>query len=358
MGYAQLVFPSTPQAGQVIKAIAKVLTGETNLANIEGLASGPVLGSIVYSSEIYNPSAHAWTLQYPASLPGTGNFVIPTVTLKSECLTSGKFKFIRLAIGTSAGVYTEPAGGVATNYSLTTNYTIYGQGLSAIDGSGNATNPTYRNSDGSSAFIKKATSTSEVYVVRLSWSNRHVFCSAYLSVSGNSTFFGCFEHDENHLSTYSSAAPCLHVTGFGATSTLSNYAVNDAGDWNVVSMLATYNPATSTTPGVRALTTQASLHMSNIAEMGLASATSSEYLTRQYKYNNALELPTAPLYINDTVSQLGIINSSKYSNMYLYYNSTQELSTITNADGTASYKLWRLYNAALSSFSTILVPYF
>lgn len=357
MGYAQLVFPSTPSAGQVIKAIAKVLTGETVLANIEGLSPTPAVGEIVYNSEIYNPSGHAWTLAYPASLPGTGNFVIPTVTLKSECLTSGKFKFIRLAIGSSAGAFTEPTNGAGTNYSLTTNYTIYGQGLSAIDGSGNATNLTYRNSDGSSAFIKKATSTTEVYVVKLSWSNRHVFCSAYLSVSGNSTFFGCFEHDETHLSTYSTSAPCLHVTGFGATSTLSSYAVNDAGDWNVVSMLATYNPVTSTTPGVRAITTQSSMHMSNIAELGLVSATSVEYLTRAYKVNNRLEIPTAPLYVDDTVSQLGIINCSKHSKIFMFYNAKQEMSTIIGADDGTSFRIWRLYNAALTSFSTILVPY-
>ena len=357
MGYAQLVFPSTPSAGQVIKAIAKVLTGETNIANIEGLASGLVVGEIVYSSEIYNPSSHAWTLAYPVSLPGTGNFTIPTVTLKSECLTSGKFKFVRLAIGSSSGVFTEPTNGAGTNYSLTTNYTIYGQGLSAVDGSGNATNLTYRNSDGSSAFVKKATSATEVYVVRLSWSNRHVLCSSYLSVSANSTFFGCFEFDENHLTTYSNSAPCLHVTGFGATSTLSNYIANDAGDWNVVSLLSTYNPTTSTTPGVRAITTTASMHMSNIAEMGLASATSTEYRTRAFKANDRLEIPTAPLYVDDSASQSGIINCSKYSKIFLYFNTNQELSTIVGADDGVSFKIWRLYNAALTSFSSILVPY-
>ena len=165
MGYAQLVFPSNPQAGQVLKAIVKVLGGETNLANIEGLASTPAIGGYVYSSEIYNPSGHAWALQYPASLPGTGDFNIQTATLKSECLTAGKFKFIRLAIASSAGVFTEPAGG--TNHSLTTNYRIYAQGLSAVDGSGNATNLTYRNSDGSSAFVAKGTSTTEVFVFQV-----------------------------------------------------------------------------------------------------------------------------------------------------------------------------------------------
>ena len=355
MGYAQLVFPSNPQAGQVLKAIVKVLGGETNLANIEGLASTPAIGGYVYSSEIYNPSGHAWALQYPASLPGTGDFNIQTATLKSECLTAGKFKFIRLAIASSAGVFTEPAGG--TNHSLTTNYRIYAQGLSAVDGSGNATNLTYRNSDGSSAFVAKGTSTTEVFVIRMSWSNRHVFCSPYLSVSGSSTLFGCFEFDENHLTQYSNSAPCLHVTGYGATATLGNYAANDVGDHNVVSLLATYNPVTATTPGVRALTSTSTMHMSNIATFGLASNVSTEYMYRKYKNNNQTEIATAPLMIDDSAAQASIINCSKYSKIFLYFNYTRELMTVVSSIDGTQYRIWNLFNSNNSSFSTIIVPY-
>jgi hypothetical protein len=355
MGYAQLVFPSNPQAGQILKAIVKVLTGETNLANIEGLATSPAVGGYVYNSEIYNPSGHAWALEFPASLPANGNFNIQTATLRSQCLTVGKFKFIRLAIASSVGAFTEPAGG--SNHTLTTNYRIYAQGLSAIDGSGNATNLTYRNSDGSSAFIAKGISTSEIFVIRMSWSNRHVFCSPYLSVSGASTFFGCFEFDENHLTQYSNSAPCLHVTGYGATSTLGNFATNDIGDHNVVSLLATYNPVTATTPGVRALTSTSTMHMSNIAAFGLASNVSTEYSYRKFKSNDKFKISTSPIFIDDAASQLGIINCSKYSKIFLYFNYTRELMTVISALDGSQYKIWNLFNSTNSSFSTIIVPY-
>ena len=360
MGYAILTFPPTPQAGQVLKAIIKVLTGETNLANIEGLSSGPVLDDIAYNSEIYNPSGHAWTLEHPASLPASGNYAIQAATLKSECLTAGKFKRIRFTIGSSVGAFAEPTGGAVVYHNLTTNYRIYAQGLTAVDGSGNATNLSYRNSDGSSAFVCKKTDTAEAFVVKLSWSNRHVFCSAYLSVSASSTFVGCFEFDENHLTQYSNSAPCLHVTGFGNTSTLTSVTANNAGDLNAVSLLATYNPATATTPGVRSLTTAFTtntMHMSNISVFGLASYTSTEYQERKFPLNNRFEISTAPLIFDDNVGQLGMINCSKYSKIFLYFNHTLELSPVVSALTGSQYKIWNLYNSTNASFSTIIVPY-
>ena len=269
-------------------------------------------------------------------------------------MTAGKFKFIRLAIASSVGVFTEPTGG--TNHSLTTNYRIYAQGLRAVDGSGNATNLTYRNSDGSSAFVAKGTSTTEVFVIRMSWSNRHIFCSPYLSVSGASTFFGCFEFDENHLTQYSNSAPCLHVTGYGATPTLGSYTTNDIGDHNVVSLLGTYNPATATTPGVRALTSTSTIHMSNIATFSLASNVSAEFRSRTFKLNNQLEIATAPLVVDDS-NISSIINCSKYSKIFLYFNYTTELMTVTSALDGSQYKIWNLFNFNNSSFSTIIVPY-
>jgi hypothetical protein len=177
-----------------------------------------------------------------------------------------------------------------------------------------------------------------------------------MSVSAASTFFGCFEFDENNLTQYSNSAPCLHITGYGSTSTLGNYIANDIGDHNVVSLLATYNPVTSTTPAVRALTSTSTMHMSNIATFGLASATSTEYLTRRFALNNRFEIATAPLFIDDS-NISGIINCSKHSNIYLHINHCQELTTLTSALDGSQYKVWRLYNSNNSSFSTILVKY-
>jgi hypothetical protein len=41
MGYAVLVFPPASSAGQILKGVLKVIMGETNLANIEGLSTAP-----------------------------------------------------------------------------------------------------------------------------------------------------------------------------------------------------------------------------------------------------------------------------------------------------------------------------
>lgn len=387
MGYAVLVFPPASSAGQILKGVLKVIMGETNLANIEGLSTAPSTWHAGYVSEIYNPSGHAWTLEYPAALPVTGNFGIQVACLKSECLTAGKFKRVRFMIANSVNAFTEPTGPAANaNAALTSGYHINLQGLTSINTStGATTNLSFRNTNQYlSQGIRCATAT-ELIVVKISWSNRHLLLSQLLqrlnvTNGGLSTSFGCFEFDENNLTQYSNSAPCIYLSAMGTDSTtavaslptLVNITANtnlnyDTAENNYAQILGTFNPTTSTTPSSRAIVntfTTHTLDMNNRRAFNLASHASTEHHSKKFFMNNRFEIATSPIFVDDRDGALGIINCSKYSRIFLYFNHTADGELVTSAINGAQYKVWNIntYIASLTAkeefaYSTIIVPY-
>jgi len=360
MAYAQLVFASTPQAGQVMKAIAKVLTGETNLANLEGVITSTQIDSTAaFTSEIVNTGAEAWVLQFPATLPGAANYQVNTFTVRSPCIANVKSKLTRFIVANAAGGFNEPINSGSTNYSSTTAYSIQVQGASAVDGAaGTTTNLTYRQTAGTWSTIRKQASTTEVYAVWLSWSARHLFVAS--TIGGRSCFHATVEFDDTTLTTFSNAAPVVHITGAGATTTLTNQTTTSTSNVNVVSMLSVYDPATSTTPGVRALTnTLNTANLNSVATFGLSSGVDKGGIVSVRTINTSTQknqwLP-APILIDDSDHGNGILDLSKYSNMLIFVNASFELSNWTDSNGVV-YKAINLYNAGYSVFSTILVKY-
>jgi hypothetical protein len=358
MAYAELVFSSTPAAGQVMKSIIKVLTGETNLANLDGVVTaGRSDTAGFYKSEIKNANNETWTLEYPTSLPA--DTAINTFTVSKTCIDNTKKKFVRFIVSSSVGLFTEPINTGVSNHSLTTSYCIQVQGLSAINTStGATTNLTYRNNNGAFATIKKATSTTENYVVWLSWSNRHLFVMS--NVGGRTCFHSSMEFDENNVTQFSNAAPVLHITGGGATTTLTNQTTATTTSVNVVSILNMYNPADGTTPGVRCLTntTNSASFNSNFV-FGLASGTDIEDILLRRFYDPTTtknKWQPSPIFIDDTANGNGIIDLSKYSNMYLFLNGSFEGSIWRDSNGV-DYKSLHIYNSGLTDFSVILVKY-
>jgi hypothetical protein len=366
MAYAQLVFPSTPQAGQVLKGIIKVLTGEKNLANIEGVTTSSTFDTVAsYQSVILNANNETWTLAYPASgLPAAGSNVVPTATVSSPCINTARpWKYVRFIISGSGGLYAEPINTGNTYYANTTNYGIQVQGLSAVDGAaGTATNPTYRNNSGAFATIKKATSTTEVYAVNLSWSARHLFVSS--TIGGRTCFHFTTEFDETGPTAYANVAPCLHITGGGSTTQLTSSTVAASTSLNVISVLGAYDAgaAVPANTGIRCLTSAASgsansANFNSVIAEGLTSGTdaSNTFLRRIITTGKNSWLP-APIVIDDTANGNGIIDCSKYSNTYLFIDGsfTEGYWIDTN---NVNYKGLNIYNSALTDYSTILVKY-
>lgn len=358
MAYAELVFSSTPSAGQVMKSIVRVLTGETNLANLDGVVTTARNDpSGFYKSEIKNDLAETWTREFPTSLPA--DTAINTFTISKTCLTNTKKKFVRFIVANSTGVFTEPINSGSSNHTLTTNYCIYVQGLSAIDTStGATTNLTYRNNNGAFATIDKATSTTEVYVVWLSWSDRHLFVMS--TIGGRTCFHASIEFDENNVTQFSNAAPVLHITGGGATTTLTNQTTATTTAVNVVSLLNMYNPADGTTPGIRCLTNTINFaHFNSNAAFGLTNGVDVEDIILRRFYDPASarnKWQPAPIFIDDTTNGNGIIDLSKHSNMYLFLNASFEGSMWRDSNGV-DYKSLHIFNSALTDFSVILVKY-
>jgi len=364
MAYAQLVFPSTPQAGQVLKGIIKVLTGEKNLANIEGVTTTATFDTVSnYQSVIVNPNSEAWTLSYPASLPAAGSNVLTTATVSSPCINTARpWKFVRFIIAGSTGLYAEPTNGANTFYANTTNYGVQVQGLTAVDVSGNATNLTYRNNSGAFATIKKATSTTEVYAVNLSWSARHLFISS--TIGGRTCFHFTTEFDETGPTAYANTAPCLHITGGGATTQLTSSTVAASTSLNVISLLGTYDMG-ATTPantGIRCLTSAASGsansgNFNSVSAEGLTSAADlSNVSSRKTITNGKNSWMPAPIIIDDTANGNGIIDCSKYSNTFLFVDGSFTEGFWIDTNNT-NYKGLNIYNSGLTDYSTILVKY-
>lgn len=365
MAYAQLVFSSVPQAGYVLKAIAKVLLGEKNISNLEGVINSSNdlnnLGCGVYKSEILNENNENWSLAYPAAIPAQGNNVLNTFTVSSPCL-NGVQKYVRFIIASSAGAYTEPLNGTSTLYSSTTSYCIYAQGLSSINSStGAATNLTWRNSAGTAATIKKGSSTLEPFVVWISWSARHLFVISNVCGGPGRTFFhGTFEFDITGPVSYSNSAPCVHITGSGGDEALANLTTNSiATTTKVISLLNTYDVSTSAVVPIRCIVnsngTTARFFSPSVTGITPFDS-SSKFQSAEYS-NSIKKFKSVPLLVNDTLNGNGILDLTKHSNIRLFSNHDIE-NSIWDIDGV-KYKSLNIYSAALNGtlFSTVLVKY-
>lgn len=362
MAFAELVYPSTPQAGQVLKGIIKVLTGEKNLSNIDGVTTTAISDSVAsYKSIISNTNNEAWILRYPSALPADN--VINTSTISSACINVNRpHKFVRFIVANTPGGFTEPINSGSTVYSNTTNYLIQVQGLSDINTStGATTNLTYRNNNGSFGTIKKATSTSEVYAVFLSWSARHLYVSS--TIGGRTCFHFTVEFDETGPTAYANVAPCLHITGGGATTQLTNQTTPTTTSVNVVSLLGCYDPGLSVpaNTGVRCLTSASSgaansVNFNSVSAFGLSSGVDQSGIQLRKNYFGTLQswIP-APILVNDSANGNGILDCSKYSNTFLFVNGsfTEGNWKDTNAQ---NYQSLNIYNSGLTDFSTILIP--
>lgn len=368
MAYAQLVFPSKPQAGQVMKAIAKVLTGEKNTSNIEGLSpttvfdtNGYGLGS--YKTEIVNPSTETWQMIYPASMPANGDFNLTTFCLRSACVVNTKTKFVRFILTPAADTFTEP-GGTAGNGTLTDNYNIHAQGVSSIDALGNVVNPSYRVNNGTFANIRKGTSASEPYVVWLSWSNRHLFILSSVNNGdgrGRNCYYGAFEFTENNLSTARSLVPCVHLKGSGVGAALSNLTTAGTTIGNCANILNYYDTSTFTTVSNRAIfsTRNSTANLNTETVTGLPWNDNIDIPNYFYYETQGAQLirksETAPIILNDVANGNGYINLSELSDIWIFYNAGFENMQWTN--GTKIYKSLNIYANSGNSFSTILVKY-
>ena len=350
MSYARLTFStSNPPAGQVLKAIAKVLTGESNIANLEGVGTSYFTSDagVTISEIVGNTAADSWTLVYPASLPGAGNNQVATFTVSAPCVTETKNKYVRFIGATSAGVFTEPIYSAGTVYSSTVSYSIYAQGLSAIDGSGNCTNLTWRNSNGTQATVVKGTSTTELYSIEMSWSRRHLLVVSSIS---NNCYFAAMEFPESAItSKYANCAPVLYMTG-PATSTLSSLTVNSTAAAHVHNIVNTLNPVNSTWQGSRALVPTTSPP---------AAILSSSFTLDLYKYKEYTSVigtfNIVPLVHDDIGYGNGYLDLTTLSNVFIApSDSTQDKYTGSNG---VTYKAIKIYNNNGTSLTKLMVKY-
>ena len=377
MAYAELVFQdNNPPAGQVLKGIIKVLTGETNLANIEGLTTvtrADPSGYGFYKSEIINPSNEAWTLEYPLALPATGSNVISTATISSPCLTASKKKMVRFILATSTGVFTEPTGGTATNYASTTGWRMYAQGVSAIDASGAIEYGTWRCSDGAWGLINKSTTASttlEPFVVTISWSARHllVMCNNrgvtnYTSGVGMpSNAFVAIEIDENHITQYGNSVPCVYgyLDSAGAPGTATTPSVSTVKSLN---MLKTYVPSTATITNVVAVgnasTNASTSSLYSFIWCGDTSFGNNSYLDSVSYFVNKKRNWTPTRYvINEAFSNttMGYLDLTKYSDMWMIPDITGHRDIVVTPSGV-KYKVCWLLNYDNSYRTNIMVKY-
>lgn len=350
MAYARITFTtSTPSAGLVLRTIARVLTGESNIANLSSVGNFFTSTAGVATSEIVgDTAADSWTLVYPSSLPTDNQ--LPTFTVRAPCLTSGKDKFVRFIGATNAGVFTEPIYSGGTVFSSTTNYTIYAQGLSSIDGSGNCANLTWRNNNGTQATVIKGTSTLELFQLEMSWSKRHLFITSSL---GNNCYFAAVEFPETALtSAYSTAVPVLYMTG-PATSTLSSLTANSTAAAHVHNLVNMYNPVTTTTVGVRALT-PTSLHTARIQSSVLY--TIRTFLIRE---DTAINGPfnITPIVHDDIGFGNGYLDLSVLSSMYIGPNDVSTNGNTFISSTGVNYKGISVFDAARASSTMFMVRY-
>lgn len=364
MAYAQLVFSNSATAGQVMKALARVLCGERNLSSLDGVVTTAQpdpqrLGLGAYVSEIVNASSEAWQLAYPAVLPGTGLFNINTFTIRSPCITASKFKFVRFALTNSSGAFTEPINSGSSTHSLVSPYCIYVQGLSAVDSTtGATTNLTWRNSNGTFATFQRGSTLPAPPVIWLSWSARHLFILSNLGGGtnpGRTCWHATFEFDETGPTTFSTSAPCIHMTG-GADLTWSALSTPTAVAEAVNSLLSTFDPTTGVIVGNRQLTNKvgSSSRLSSSITMGATDAGEINALATVTAGRKSWS--AAPLTINDTDRGNGLIDLTKHSDVWLFLNGSYEGATWSLQTG-AQYKSLNVYNATGTAFSTILVKY-
>lgn len=340
MAYAELTFnTSTPQAGQVLKAMAQVLTGETSISNLEGVGSYAPPGGTPGISEVLNVGNETWTLEYPLSLPGAGDYTLNTFTVSSTCVDTNKKKYVRFIITSSSGAYTEPTGN--SLHASTTNYCIYAQGLSAIDGSGNCTNLTWRNSNGGLPLVDKNTSTIEKVAIQLSWSARHLFVTSSIP---STTYFSALEFPEPDLITYyTDAIPCLYMSG-KPTTTLINATTNTTDTAGQVhNLINTYDTSTSTQLGVRAVLGSGTHtgYMTSSDAFNLIFNRTTEWDTQRGSY------PTSIILHNDFAAGNGFLNMSELTGVVFADN---ELYTTINkftGDNNIPYKLLRINGSSV-----------
>lgn len=353
MAYARLTFStSAPPAGQVLKVIAQVLTGESNIANLGNVGSFYTPTGVVTSEIVGNTVADSWTLAFPASLPGAGNNQVSTFTVSAPCVTSGKNKFVRFIGATSAGVYFEPTYGNGTVFSSTVSYSIYAQGLSSIDAGGNATNLTWRNSNGTQATVVKGTATlAQLYSIEMSWSKRHLFITS--SINKN-CYFAAMEFPETLLTNlYANCAPVLYMTG-PVTSTLSNLTVNSTAAAHVQNIVNTFNPVNGTFQGIRAL-----VPASISTAMVTSDTTYNSVDIRYLKIRDSLSgrWPLVPLIQDDLVHGNGYLNLTQLSNIVLSPNDSTTNGNLYTGSNGITYKGIDLYDNTYAAKTVVLVRY-
>lgn len=355
MAYARLTFStSNPPAGQVLKVLAQVLTGESNIANLGNVGTFYTSTVGVTTSEIVgNTAADSWTLVYPASLPSTGNNQVATFTISTPCITSSKTKYVRFIGASSAGVFTEPTYSAGTVYSSTVSYSLYAQGLSAIDASGNCTNLTWRNSAGTQATVVKGTSTIELYSIEMSWSKRHLFITSTL---GNNCYFAAIEFPETVLTnSYANCAPVVYMTG-PATSTLSNLTASSTGTVHVHNVVNMLNPVNSTWQGIRALVPSTPVTASMTSSVIFGYGTNR---LEAYKEHTSVvgSFNIAPIVHDDIGYGNGYLDLTALSNLYIGpYDASVNQNLFTGSDGT-TYKAIKVYDNGRTAVSTIMVKY-
>lgn len=355
MAYAKLTFTtSTPPAGQVLKVLAQVLTGESNVANLSGVGSFFTSVEGVVNSEIVgNTAADSWSLVYPASLPAAGNNQVSTFTVSAPCLSAGKNKYVRFIGATGAGVFYEPAYGNGTVYSSTVSYSLYAQGASAVDASGNCTNLTWRNSNGTQATVIKGTSTIEDYTLELSWSKRHLFITSSL---GDNCYFAAIEFPETALtSQYANCAPVLYMTG-PATSTLTNVTVNSTGVTHVHNLLNCYNPVSATWQGIRALT-PTSMHTARIQSDTLYGYGPNRLITYAESDGVRGSFNISPIIHDDIGYGNGYLDLSVHSNIYIAPSDSLAYDLKYSGSNNTVYKGISVFTNDRTSRTVFMVKY-
>lgn len=355
MSYARLTFTtSNPPAGQVLKVLAQVLTGESNIANLSGVGNFFTSDQGVITSEIVgNTTADSWSLVYPTSLPGSGNNQVSTFTVSAPCLTAGKTKYVRFIGATSAGLFYEPVYGNGTVYSSTISYSLYAQGLSAIDAGGNCTNLTWRNSNGTQATVIKGTSTLEDYTIEMSWSKRHLFITSSL---GDNCYFAAIEFPETALtSQYANSVPVLYMTG-PATSTLTNVTVSGTGVTHVHNILDCYNPVTASWQSIRALA-PSSLHTARIQSDTLYGDGPNRVLTIAESDGVRGSFNVFPIIHDDIGYGNGYLDLSVHSNIYIAPSDSITYDSKYSGSSGDVYKGVSVYTNDRTSKTVFMVKY-
>jgi hypothetical protein len=355
MSYARLTFStSNPPAGQVLKVLAQVLTGESNIANLGNVGTFYTTSAGVTTSEIVgNTAADSWTLVYPTSLPDSGNNQVSTFTISSPCVTAGKTKYVRFIGATSAGVFFEPAYGNGTVFSSTVSYSLYAQGLSSIDASGNCANLTWRNSNGTQATVIKGTSTVEQYTIEMSWSKRHLLVTSSL---GNNCYFAAFEFPETVLTTaYGNAVPVIYTTG-PATSTLTSVTANSTALAHVHNVVNLYNPVTAAWVGVRALT-PASAHTARIQSSTVYGYGPNRLITYSEDSSPVGTFTITPIVHDDIGFGNGYLDLSVYSNIYIAPSDSEVYGTMYQGSNGVTYKGIEVYDNARTTLTMFMVKY-